>query len=104
MLNMSVEKAKDELAALVKQVSDRGETIVLQTADGLKAALVNLALLPRELTQSTFADEQETRALAAADAVREKALARRHGRLYDDVSEEIETMREVRLLELQGLY
>ncbi len=104
MLNISVEKAKEELAALVRRVVSKGETIVLQTADGVQAALVSLAILPQQVTQVAFTYEQEMTALAAADRIREKVLARRGGQPFDGISQDLEALRELRLLELQGVY
>lgn len=105
MLNLPVEEAKEKLAALIKQVVSKGEMIVIQTTDGLKAALVNLADLPlAEMKLPIFNRELELAALAAADAVREKILTRRNGLPLTDSSRDLEAIRELRLLELQGVY
>jgi PHD/YefM family antitoxin component YafN of YafNO toxin-antitoxin module len=105
MLNLPVEEAKERLAALIKQVASKGEMIVIQTADGLRAALVNLADLPlAELKRPVLNGEMELAALAAADAVRERILARRNGQPLIDSSRDLEAIRELRLLELQGVY
>ena len=45
--------------------------------------------------------EQEMSALAAADRIGEKVLARRGGQPFDSISQDLEALRELRLLELQ---
>lgn len=105
MINLPVEEAKEKLAALVKQVVSKGETVIIQTADGLRAALVNLADLPQaELAGPILDLKREELALAMADAIREKILARRNGQLFADSSQDLEALRDLRLLELQGVY
>jgi len=105
MINLPVEEAKEKLAALARQVVSKGETVIIQTADGLRAALVNLADLPRaELAQPSYDLKQEGLALAMADVIREKILACGNGQLFADSFQDLEALRDLRLLELQGVY
>jgi PHD/YefM family antitoxin component YafN of YafNO toxin-antitoxin module len=105
MINLPVEEAKEKLAALVKQVVSKGETVIIQTADGLRAALVNLAdLSSAELAEPALDLKREELALAKADTIREKILARRNGQPFTNSAQDLDALRELRLLELQGVY
>jgi prevent-host-death family protein len=97
---VSITHAKQRLGELVKRAAYGGERIVVEFRDKPQAAIVSYADLQR-LESATVTGQDRWQALDRLDALRRR-IGARTGKLPDS-SDEIATMRDERVAELQGL-